>query len=62
LTGLEQFTIDLPTDHLHVGQEIVVHTSTGKTFNVTARLDTDVEIAYYENGGILQYVLRKLAH
>ena len=25
------------------------------------RLDTDVEIEYFKNGGILQYVLRRLA-
>jgi aconitate hydratase len=27
-------------------------------FNVIARLDSDIEISYYRNGGILQYVLR----
>ena len=27
-------------------------------FNVIARLDSEIEIAYYKNGGILQYVLR----
>jgi len=27
-------------------------------FNVISRLDSDIEIAYYRNGGILQYVLR----
>lgn len=30
-----------------------------KEFNVIARLDSPVEIAYYENEGILQYVLRQ---
>jgi aconitate hydratase len=29
-----------------------------KEFNVTARLDSPIEIEYYRNGGILQYVLR----
>ncbi|MET1101559.1 MAG: aconitate hydratase AcnA [Pyrodictiaceae archaeon] len=29
-------------------------------FNVIARLDNQVEVEYYRNGGILQYVLRKL--
>jgi aconitate hydratase len=29
-------------------------------FNVTARLDTDIEIDYYKGGGILPYVLRKI--
>jgi aconitate hydratase len=31
------------------------------TFNVTARLDTPVEVDYYKNGGILPTVLRNLA-
>ncbi len=30
------------------------------TFQVTARLDTDVDVAYFKNGGILPYVLRKI--
>jgi aconitate hydratase len=29
-------------------------------FEALARLDTDVDVAYFENGGILPYVLRKL--
>jgi aconitate hydratase len=32
-----------------------------KVFNATVRIDTPQEILYYENGGILQYVLRQLA-
>ena len=35
--------------------------SASKTFNATVRIDTPQEILYYENGGILQYVLRQLA-
>jgi aconitate hydratase len=31
------------------------------TFDATVRIDTPQEILYYENGGILQYVLRQLA-
>ncbi|MFO7749793.1 MAG: aconitate hydratase AcnA, partial [Desulfobacteraceae bacterium] len=30
------------------------------TFKVISRLDTDVEIAYYKKGGILQYVLARI--
>ncbi len=30
------------------------------TFEVTARLDTDVDVDYFRHGGILPYVLRKL--
>jgi aconitate hydratase len=29
-------------------------------FKVSARLDTDIEVDYYKNGGILPYVLRKI--
>jgi aconitate hydratase len=29
-------------------------------FEVIARLDTDIDVIYFENGGILPYVLRKL--
>ena len=32
-----------------------------REFNVKVRIDTPQEILYYENGGILQYVLRQLA-
>jgi len=31
-----------------------------KRFSVTARVDTPEEILYYQNGGILQYVLRQM--
>jgi len=34
---------------------------TAKEFDVKVRIDTPQEIAYYEHGGILQYVLRQLA-
>ena len=29
-------------------------------FDVTSRLDTAVDVAYFENGGILPFVLRKM--
>lgn len=59
LTGTETFTIDLP-EQLTVAMETTVHTNTGKNFNVVMRLDTEPEISYFKNGGILHYVLRKL--
>ncbi|HZY60942.1 MAG TPA: aconitate hydratase [Edaphobacter sp.] len=47
------------------GKEITViaESDLGKTieFAVTVRIDTPQEILYYQNGGILQYVLRQLA-
>ena len=30
------------------------------TFTATVRIDTPQEVLYYQNGGILQYVLRQL--
>ena len=59
LDGSEEFSIDLSGD-LTVGQDISVTTNTGKSFTATLRLDTEPEIGYYKNGGILHYVLRKL--
>ena len=58
LTGEELFTIE--AGHNSVNQTVTVTTNTGKSFKCTTRLDTEPEIAYYKNGGILQYVLRKL--
>lgn len=63
LTGHESFTFDLSTA-LTVGQIIKVTAvskdGSKKEFEVKSRLDTEPEIAYYMNGGILRYVLRKL--
>jgi len=56
LTGTETFTIrgvaDLP-------RTLTVEAD-GKSFEVTLRIDTPGEQAYYRHGGILQYVLRSL--
>jgi len=60
LKGTETFSIDMQGGNLKVGQDIEVTTNTGKKFLVTCRLDTEPEIEYLKNGGILQYVLRKL--
>ncbi len=42
--------------------KVRAETADGKPveFDVICRLDTDVDVAYFENGGILPYVLRKL--
>ena len=58
--GKEQFSINLNGGDLQVNQDIEVTSSTGKTFKAIVRLDTAVEVAYFQNGGILHYVLRKL--
>ena len=59
LTGKEEFTIDVPED-LKPQQEVEVKTANGKSFNVIARFDTELELTYYKNGGILNYMIRKM--
>lgn len=59
-TGKETFSFDFGGDKPSVGQDVKVTASNGKTFTTLCRLDTDPEVAYFMNGGILRYVLRKL--
>lgn len=59
LTGKETFTINLP-ENFKPQAIVSVETSSGIKFNVKARLDTEVEITYYSNGGILNYMIRKM--
>ncbi|KPK16715.1 MAG: aconitate hydratase [Myxococcales bacterium SG8_38] len=61
LTGEETFSISGISEGLAPGKKLAVQTSTGKSFTVTARVDTPQEVEYYLHGGILQYVLRQLA-
>nr|ACU19654.1 unknown [Glycine max] len=62
LTGQERYTIDLPSNvnEIRSGQDVTVVTDTGKSFVSTLRFDTEVELAYFNHGGILQYVIRNL--
>ncbi|MDH4205903.1 MAG: aconitate hydratase AcnA [Desulfobacteraceae bacterium] len=63
LTGSETFFIDGIAD-IHPRKELSVKAvkSDGKeiSFEVIARLDTEIDVDYFVNGGILQYVLRKI--
>lgn len=63
IDGSERFTIN-GIEAITPRQQLLVtaEKSDGSrvTFPVTARLDTDVEVAYFKNGGILPYVLRKI--
>jgi aconitate hydratase len=69
LTGEEVFDLEgirLMLEHKFAqGRTLKVKTTDSaglkKDFNATVRIDTPQEILYYENGGILQYVLRQLA-
>ncbi len=65
LDGTESFDIPLP-DTLTPLQDLTVTATatdgTVTTFTATCRLDTPVEVSYYDNGGILQTVVRNLAN
>ena len=65
LKGDEQVTIEgINTIKPRQRVEVQITKSDGSkiTANTTVRIDTDNELDYYRNGGILHYVLRNLAH
>ncbi|MDX9856592.1 MAG: aconitate hydratase AcnA [candidate division Zixibacteria bacterium] len=63
LTGKESYTIEGLSNGIKPHQTLTVR-ATGdgpaKRFDVTARIDTAIEVDYYRHGGILQMVLRQL--
>lgn len=59
LTGLEMFDIDIPED-VQPGQKIQVKTDKGINFDVIVRFDTEVDLTYFKNGGILNYMIRRM--
>lgn len=60
LTGKEKFDIDVPAE-MTPGMTVNVRTDGGKQFSVVMRFDTDLELTYYRHGGILNYMVRKVA-
>ena len=63
LTGKEKLSVLLPENptDLKPRQSINVRNEdSGKTFEVVMRFDTELELAYYRNGGILNYMIRKV--
>jgi aconitate hydratase len=63
LTGHEVFTVEGVaglTPRKHVTVRAKSTDGKEKTFNATVRVDTPEEVAYYQHGGILQYVLRQM--
>jgi aconitate hydratase len=57
ITGRELFTIEKVEK---TGQKIKVKTNSGKEFNVKARVDTQPELEYLKNRGILHTILRRI--
>ncbi|MBM4457095.1 MAG: aconitate hydratase AcnA [Chloroflexi bacterium] len=65
LTGFETFDIvGIAGAEMKPKQHLTVRATASdgavKTFEVMSRIDTPVEVGYYENGGILQTVLRDM--
>jgi aconitate hydratase len=64
LTGLEIFEIEGLAHNFEPRKKMKVRTrdASGKEkhFTAIARIDTPFEVAYYQHGGILQYVLRQM--
>ena len=64
LTGREIFHIEGIQEGLYPRKKLRVRAvredGSEIVFNVTARLDTNIEVEYYKHGGILRYVLRKI--
>lgn len=61
LTGRETFTIDIGCK-LEPNQLATVYVENGvlTKFQVKVRFDTEVEVEYFKNGGILHYMLRQM--
>jgi aconitate hydratase len=63
LTGRERFDIPELTDAIKPGQQLTITATaedgSSKQFKVRCRLDSKIEIDYYRNKGILQYMLRQ---
>jgi len=65
LTGRERFDLQGIADGLGPHCEVTVTATaddgSSKRFETRARLDSEVDVEYYRNGGILQTVLRRMA-
>merc|ERR1712025_467266 len=60
LTGKEKFTIRLP-ENITTGQIVDIELDSGiVSFQALVRFDTDVELAYFRHGGILNYMIRQM--
>jgi aconitate hydratase len=64
LTGLELFDIEGLAQNFEPRKKMKVRARSAngaeKTFTAITRVDTPFELAYYQHGGILQYVLRQM--
>ena len=57
LSGEEEYSVFGLSDNLKPGQDLILSTG-DREISVTCRIDTQIEIEYFKNGGILHTVLR----
>ena len=57
LSGEEEYSVFGLSDNLKPGQDLILSTG-DREISVTCRLDTQIEIEYFKNGGILHTVMR----
>ena len=65
LEGTESYTINLPdtiTPKMDLEMSITSREGKSRRITVCCRLDSPIEVAYFQHGGILHYVLRALLH
>jgi len=65
ITGFESFDIEGISSHLQPGQNLTIQ-ATGPdgnviSFSALVRIDSPVEVEYFNNGGVLHTVLRQMA-
>jgi aconitate hydratase len=64
LTGTETYELTGIAEGLEPHKDITVKATAaegeGKEFTVECRIDSDVELQYYRNGGVLNFVLRRM--
>jgi aconitate hydratase len=64
LTGLETFDVEGLSRDFAPRKTLKIHAKgpkgETKTFEARVRVDTPIEVSYYQHGGILQYVLRQM--
>jgi aconitate hydratase len=63
LTGKEFYSIEGLSNNLKPRQKVTVKARSDegeKTFDMIVRLDTEIDVDYYRNGGILHMVLRQI--
>ena len=60
LCGTEKFSVILPEDLKPRMNINVINETSGNSFEVLMRFDTELELTYYKHGGILNYMIRKV--